>query len=294
MSVIGASHIRKGIDNQDAFMSYQGGAFSNGVKPTVIAVSDGHGGSKYIRSKTGSKLAVKCAVKMAKKMHQSDSYLSSKASKENIEEAVRHVKALFLMEWSKVVDRDYEMYPFSDNELAYLEVNCSGKGYDSVICNHRIAYGCTFLCAFAYEDIVLVLQYGDGDALGLYPEGDVKELIEADPRNIGNETLSLCKIESPLEMQHKILLGEDIPILIMLSTDGIGNSFADKEGLYKIPIDLKDLLVKNGLNLTTIGTILKKELERITEFGSGDDVTIGAILDEVGIIKGSKASPQGS
>ena len=278
VSVIGASHVRKGTDNQDAIALYQGGDFSNGVKPAMVAVSDGHGSAKYIRSKMGSKLATKCAIELAKKMHQSDSYLSSKASKGNIEDAVRHVKTMFMAEWHKAIDKNYATNPFTDGEQSFLEENCSEKDFDSVMSNHRVAYGCTFLCAFAYADLILVLQHGDGDVLGLYADGEVKEIIEPDPRNVGNETMSLCKMGSPLEIQHKIVVGDDLPVMLMLSTDGVSNSFADKIGFYKILLGLKDLLVKSDFSIGSVDSTLQSELERITEDGSGDDVTVGVLF----------------
>ena len=292
-SVIGASHSRRGgIPNQDALRVYRGEVST----PTAVAVSDGHGGSKYIRSDTGSGFAAQAIYDMATTMARNESYFSSGMSIENLNETAEHIKARLLMTWRNEVDLHIETHPLTDKERSFLEENCSKKDCDSVINNHRIAYGCTFLAALAYADVVLVLQYGDGDALGLYPDGDVTELIAADPRNIGNETLSLCTLTNPAEIRHRVLIGSAMPTLITLSTDGVKNSFDDlgseKNGFYKIPVDLKTLLMKNNLDAEAVGAVLENELKRITTNGSGDDVTIGVMFDEEKIRHGLQTNDE--
>ena len=96
--------------------------------------------------------------------------------------------------------------------------------------------------------------------------------------------MSLCTLTNPAEIQHKVLVGNEIPILITLSTDGVKNSFDDlasnvENGFYKIPADLKTLLGRNDFNTAAVEAVLESELKRITTNGSGDDVTLGILFD---------------
>ena len=58
-SVIGASHIRNGLPNQDAIGLWEVAPRRN---PIAIAIADGHGSKKCFRSDTGASLAVREAI----------------------------------------------------------------------------------------------------------------------------------------------------------------------------------------------------------------------------------------
>ena len=277
-SVRGASHIRRDKENQDAFTSIQGTANPDGETPSVVAVSDGHGGNKYFRSAVGSRVAVDCAAKIAR----DSTRLSSGMRKDDLADIVRHMKSRYVLLWQKDVDAHIDETPFSEDELTFLRENCNQKSYDSVLNNPRFAYGCTFLCAIAYDDLVLILQLGDGDILGLYPDNKVRELTEPDSRNIGNETLSLCSLRDVSDIAHKILTGNEIPQLLTLTTDGVKNSYDDQssaiDAFYNIPVVLKNELSKTDGDIDTVKDTIQKWLEKVTTDGAGDDVTIGVLF----------------
>ena len=284
-SVRGASHIRLDKANQDSEYSHQGWVLSDGkIKiPSINAVSDGHGGDKYIRSAIGSDIATKLTGKIVEAYKENP--LSPEMQKDDLADIIRHIKSRYLLSWQEEIDDHVKQNPFDDSELAFLKDNCSEKDCDSVINNPRSAYGCTFMCAICYDDIVLVLQLGDGDVLGLYPDDDVRELFEADPRNVGIETLSLGSLRNVSDITHKILIDEDIPRLITLTTDGVKNSYndqtADIEKFLKIPIVIKNELVKNNLSTDEVKASIEKWLEKVTTDGAGDDVTIGVVFRDI-------------
>ena len=188
------------------------------------------------------------------------------------------------MSWQKHVDDHVVSMPFREDESCFLKENCSPKDYDAVLGNPRLAYGCTFLCAIGYDDLVLILQLGDGDVLGLYSNDEVRELIKSDSRNFGNETLSLCTLREVSDIAHEVLVDDEIPRLLTLTTDGIKNSYDDHttdiEAFYKIPVVLKNELLKNDFDIYEVIISIRKWLEKVTTDGSGDDVTIGALFRE--------------
>jgi len=279
-SVIGASHIRKNKENQDSYLPHPGIGLDGKAVPSIIAVSDGHGGNKYIRSASGSMQAVALATQIARDYNELP--LSSKMRKGELADTIRHIKTRCHLSWQKLVDDHYSKNPFTDAEKGFLKENCTHGDYEAVMSNHKLAYGCTFLCAIAYEDVVLILQLGDGDILGLYPNDDVRELIKSDSRNFGNETMSLCSLKEADAIAHEILMGDEIPGLITLTTDGIRNSYNDQtsdiKAFYNIPIVLKTELQKNNFYESNVKSSIDKWLKKVTENGAGDDVTIGVLF----------------
>jgi len=294
--VKGASHRRKEKeyqdkfcpqkDNQDAFYKLRGKTYMDGDRgkkmPSIIAISDGHGGDKYIRSKNGSVIAVHQAGRIAKQNMNIE--LSAGMRKDELTGAIRHIKTRYLLLWQQTVDNHVKSNPFTDEEKVFLKEHCSQRDYDIVVNNPRIAYGCTFLCAMAYEDLVLIIQLGDGDILGLYANDEVsRELTKSDPRNIGNETLSLCSLRDVNDIAHEILIGNDIPKMITLTTDGVKNSYndltSDIEAFYSIPVVIENELKKRNFNIDAVKAQTEQWLEKITTNGSGDDVTIGVLYD---------------
>lgn len=289
-SVRGASHIREDKENQDNVFSHQGLKTADGKKtPSIVAVSDGHGGDKYIRSAMGSHLAVTLAAKMVAE----DLQLSSKMRKDELFGTIRHIKSRYLLAWQTSVDEHAKQNPFGENDKSFLKEKCKQKDYDAVLSNPRLAYGCTFLCAIGYDDLVLILQLGDGDVLGLDTDGTVRELIKSDFRNFGNETLSLCSFrernnveDKQVIIAHEVLVGNEIPELITLTTDGVKNSFddltSDIEAFYKIPIAIKNALQENNYDAEKVKIDLEEKLlHKAANAGSGDDVTIGVLFKNI-------------
>src|SRR6267143_1036575 len=62
-SARGASHVAKGLPNQDAVAHLLAGESPG---PTMVAVADGHGHRRHFRSATGSHLAVRASVVAAR------------------------------------------------------------------------------------------------------------------------------------------------------------------------------------------------------------------------------------
>ena len=267
LSVIGASHTKKGLPNQDSVNF-------GGVFPSFVAVSDGHGGKKYIRSQVGSYLAT-LAIK---EVVEETAILST--SMPDMEEAIRHIKSRFLLRWQDKVDDDLEEMPFTDEEKAFIEENLTENEINDLAEKPRTAYGTTFLAAIAYDDVVLILQHGDGDIVGLYDEV-AEDLVEPDSRNFAGQTLSLASVFDAAEIYHRVIMGEtNLPCVIALFTDGIKNSYNDTnldeiEKFYKIPLAIKTSLKKREDLVAGLNTLLTQ----VTTYGSGDDVTAAVLYN---------------
>ena len=268
-SVMGASHTKRNLPNQDALNH-------SDELPPFVAVADGHGGKKYIRSHKGSELAVQALETVLKES------LHLHTNLPNLSEHIRHMKNRLLIHWQASIDADMAHEPWSEAEQDFLDTHCSEAERHSLLSNPHLAYGCTFLGAVAYEDLLLIIQHGDGDIVCLYPDSELGvEIMEMDTRNFGGSTLSMGSLKDAADMSHQLLTVTQMPLLIALATDGIKNSYDDKvpdsiNQFYKIPVVIRHALAE-GRATADITADMTALLTRITTNGSGDDVTLGIL-----------------
>lgn len=253
-SVIGSSHIKKGLENQD----------SVSFKENIIAISDGHGSAGYTRSSLGSKFATEIILEI----------YEDSLNENSLEEGVRHLKARFLHLWQKAVELDLLENEITEEEMKLI--SNKKQFFDNFNKNKKVIYGTTFLCAIIYKENLILLSCGDGDVLCIYEE-EVIDLTLHNEKNFANATLSLASLKDSSEISSLIT---DAPSLISLSTDGIKNSYNDTDELaisnfYKIPIVIRKSILEEG-EMKAKDQIIKF-LEKITKEGSGDDVTIAVL-----------------
>ena len=259
-SVIGASHVKRNIENQDSI----------GLGENIIAISDGHGSIGYTRSSQGAKFATNIIKEIYMEapltLHMKD-----------LDIHIRHLKTRFLHLWQKAIEIDLEQYPLTEEE--FRKISAKSTFLTSFNLNNKVIYGCTFLCAIVYGDFILLLNHGDGDVLAC-DESGIFDLTIHNEKNFANATLSLASLKDASEISHKII--DEIPHLLILFTDGVKNSYNDTDSetiaqFYKIPLAIKNSIVEEGKEKAIERTTAL--LEKITKEGSGDDVTIAILFN---------------
>jgi len=147
--------------------------------------------------------------------------------------------------------------------------------------NPFAAYGTTLLAAAMTPESLLLLQLGDGDILTVTGEGVVDRPLPDDPRLAGNATTSLGARDAAGDFRSAAIpLTEAGPALVMLSTDGYGNSFEVDAGFRQVGSDLLAMIRAEGSE--AVQANMEGWLESASARGSGDDVTL-AILCRCGL-----------
>jgi hypothetical protein len=77
---------------------------------------------------------------------------------------------------------------------------------------------------------------------------------------------------------YNVFTGDDMPILAVLSTVGVKNSFDDINHFLTIPLVLRNTLINEGLFKAKMK--LTAFLTKAANEGSGDDVTISTIFQK--------------
>ncbi len=282
-SVRGASHVRSGKPNQDAFACLPR---SGTGPPLIVTVSDGHGSAKSFRSDVGSRLAAdKTAWLIQDLLDGQPDPTNLSAVKRTAEERLPQEVVRW---WRAGVKHHISKSPFTPEELDTLEQEKGVAARLQVEHHPTLAYGATILSVLVTEKFILYLQLGDGDILVVQENGEVVRPIPGDERLFANETMSLCMEDAWREVRMRFqALYETPPPLILLTSDGYGNSFVNDDAFFKVGSDLLEILQSEGLG--PVERNLEDWLREASETGSGDDVTLG-LLCRTDIL-GSKPHP---
>ncbi|HEX8088193.1 MAG TPA: PP2C family serine/threonine-protein phosphatase [Blastocatellia bacterium] len=270
-SVIGASHIRAGLPNQDAVGWLQK---TGAGRSLIVAASDGHGSAKYFRSHVGSRLAVEAAIALGQE------FLNGQPDIKNLSAIKRTAEERLPREmsrrWTEAVEAHIKSSPISAEEMDALEKKDGVAAREAIQEKPSHAYGATILIVLVEESFILYLQLGDGDILLVSDGGDVERPLPKDERLFANETTSLSSQNawSDFRFSFQTLVGPP-PALILLSTDGYANSFISDEAFLKIGKDFLDMIRADGLD--KVNANLETWLSEASAAGSGDDITLAIV-----------------
>ena len=267
-SVRGAGHVRHGQPNQDAWI------VSERLGAAVAAVSDGHGGARHWRSARGAELAVEVAAQV---LHEAAPSLARGSAKDCAEQAARWVPARLVAAWRARVGAELSQDPVRIDELD-LVVEAEGEDARATVsADPVLAYGATLLVALRLPQRLVLFQLGDGDIVMVDPQGQASRPVADDQRLAGNLTTSLCRAGAADDFRCKVIdqSAADCPLL-MLSTDGYANSFADDAGFLQVGTDFRRLIDEHGIE--AVAQQLPAILAHVSENGSGDDVTLAMMV----------------
>lgn len=244
----GSSHDRSGAPNQDAHAVTS--AHGDGTR-WVAVVADGHGGQRYVRSDRGSRLAADLASRIGLELLTARGSTASSAAAE--------LPRRLLPAWRAAVIADVTADPFTAEEQVRA-------GADLGVAP-LIAYGATLIAVFVDRDLTAVAQIGDGDVV-LRAAGSVRRPVPGDDRLVAGETTSLCLPTAEADFRFSTTADAD---LVLVATDGYGNSFADPDWHTTVFSDLGTQLDRDGLE--PVAAALPEWVADSARVG-GDDVSV--------------------
>jgi serine/threonine protein phosphatase PrpC len=288
-SVIGNTHLKKGMPNQDAAIAFR--PDEEGY-PLVLAVADGHGSSNYFRSDRGSRFAVESAKEVLLKFHQ-DTDPKDIYGIDIREMVCRNI----VRKWIDLVHLDIQNNPYNDGEMDLISATKedSSNRLPRVRNDNEVRpYGSTILCSLVSREYILVVQLGDGD-ISIVEEGVPPYLCFPEDGKIGEETFSLCLPNA--EFDFKIMViprsSDRLVRMMLLSTDGYSKSYSSNEGFLQVVSEIYGYASEGGLlsriplfgqmkargQFGKIAENLEGWLEKATRQGSGDDITVALAVN---------------
>ncbi|MGW6460000.1 PP2C family serine/threonine-protein phosphatase [Streptomyces sp. NPDC055078] len=224
----------------------------------VLAVADGHGSAAHPLSHLGARYAVdvfkQCATGFAARVREAGDAGLRKLWADAHDRVPREVVRTW-QDW--VVERhraDPRVPPPTGPELLR-------------------SYGTTLIGAVLTEGLVVAWQLGDGDLMVVNADGSVSQPLTPAQPELGDETESMCSRQAwDLVRVHwaPVSAPGRAPRLIALSTDGLSNSFAARDGFVRFVRDVDQRIGAEGPG--PIGQALPEWLARAGSY-SGDDTT---------------------
>ena len=266
LTVIGASHIKSGTVCQDCSQSCEK------TECRLVVVCDGHGGADYFRSDRGSKLA---AATFTDCMENPDliAALSAAATEKQRKSRIEQLIKSIIARWNSLVEQDMRQHPFDEDELSGV----SEKARRRYEAGERLqaAYGTTLIGAVLAEDFWLGLQIGDGKCVAVSENGEFTQPIPWDEECFLNVTTSLCDENAAKEF--RFCFSRTLPAAVFIGSDGIDDCFAGDERLY----DFYRVTLKSFAQTDEETAIaqLKEYLPTLSEKGSGDDMSVGILVN---------------
>jgi serine/threonine protein phosphatase PrpC len=281
--VRGSSHQRSGLPNQDAVQCIVTPAAQGTV--AVAVVSDGHGSPRHFRSQIGSSLAVSTVAATLQGFLRDS--VAPNGQVPFVPEQVHELERKIVSGWLAAVQSDLENNPFTEAELTALEKQEGAEGRAAVMSSPELAYGATLLAAAATDRVLLYLQLGDGEILSVTAQGTTTRPLPPDDRLIANQTTSLCQPEAWRDFRSAWVTNGALPSLVLLSTDGYANSFRSDDDFLKIGQDYLEIIREQGIS--SLAEELPAILTEATQQGSGDDITLAILQDDLSAAGPTKA-----
>jgi hypothetical protein len=244
----------------------------------VAVVSDGQGSPRHFRSQIGSSLAVSTVAGTLQGFLRES--VASNAQVPFVPEQVHELERKIVSGWLAAVHSDLEHNPFTKAELATLEKKEGMEGRVAVESSPELAYGATLLAAGATDKVLLYLQLGEGEIMSVSATGTTTRPLPPDDRLIANQTTSLCQPEAWRDFRSSWVTDAALPSLVLLSTDGYANSFRSDEDFLKIGQDYLEIIRQQGI--ASLAEELPAILTEATQQGSGDDITLAILQDDLG------------
>ncbi len=266
---IGASHLKSGRPCQDYSYSISGSKFA------VAIVSDGHGGDKYIRSETGSKIATEICRDSIRLIFgkRIDIKGAMAKFKPNPDATIMQLASYIIFKWREAVTYHFLNQPFTTKEIEHLsdKDKAALEKDDGWIS----AYGTTLIAVVRTSLFWFGLQIGDGKCVVVTEDDAYLQPIPWDDKCFLNATTSLCD-EKALERFRFYFSAENLPKAIFLATDGLDDTFGTDESLHGFYKTLQQLFMEKDFE--TAKEELQGYLPKLSAKGSQDDISIAAIL----------------
>src|SRR6516162_7925144 len=169
--------------------------------------------------------------------------------------------------WRDAVLADVAAEPFTGQEDAVR------RGDDVTI-----PYGATLLLAVGLGERLLLAQIGDGDILGIGPDGTAVLPVPGDPLLDGRHTTSLCSPRAAGSFRVAAAGLAGTPLLgVLLATDGYGNAQVARAWEAAVSADLAGLISAHPASW--LASKLPEWAARCASLdGSGDDTTLALML----------------
>lgn len=270
-SVTGQYHVQKNMSCEDYGLAYTG----KDGECVIFAVADGLGDLRCVRSGIGSRLACEaardCLAEFAERMLQEGrDYTCEQIEARISDELIKPVcKA-----WRERVGAHFKSVEMTAAEKAASGTTAPGDDFRA-----EKLYNTTLIAGLLLKERYLILlQQGDGHCVVLDENGEPSFPIPWDEDCIWNITTVMGGHDVEERMRFALLDLRSTKIsACFLATDGLEDSFTS---LDELSLELDAFAIEAAsVPMAEYLPWLDEKLSWYARYGSGDDITVAAILD---------------
>lgn len=252
--------------------------FYDDEKMHICVVADGHGSDNYPRTEFGSKFAVDAAIMNVIEFVNTAEKSQVINDAENNFERMNQLAKSILRSWYESVEEDYNKKPFTEKELEKVSDKYKNRYLSENIEERKVekAYGCTLIIYVITDDYSFGMQIGDGKCVLIDENGQFLEPIPWDDDCQLNVTTSICDDDAIDEFRFYI--SDKMPTAVFIGSDGIDDSYANEEELYALYRSILKIFIEHGDEVGK--SEIREYLPVLTKRGSGDDVSMGLIINQ--------------
>jgi hypothetical protein len=276
-SCIGVKHIAEKNICQDYSAHY----VDDGV--IIAAVADGHGGAPHFRSDRGSRFAVETAIKYIQKFVNEQDSFNTPPQTENFDKELSLLEKRIVNDWRGKVDADLKNDTIEDDIFRLLGITTpvfkSSKDRERFFYEMSIGvYGTTLIAAALTEKYWFIVQVGDGKCAVISRDNYIVQPVPPDDQCFMGFTSSLS--DRKASRLFRYYHSTELPAAIFLGTDGINNSFPPDNNEKHLAKFYQSVFVNFMAEGFEKGCDqLQGILPKVTQKGSGDDVSVAGIVD---------------
>ena len=164
------------------------------------------------------------------------------------------------------------------DKISYINRGLEDNVVSRIQSNPRSIYGATLLVAAQYKNHIIILKLGDGDVSIVDSEDKIIFPIKDKEYEMSNITNSICQ-KNAIDYFDSLYLKKAVKI-IMLSTDGVPNSFKNKSDIGELAQNMYENLVEEAKDFKADIKPYIREFSA-NENSNGDDCTIAMIANEI-------------
>lgn len=268
---IGFNHVKSNKVCEDASDYYADD------KVCICVVADGHGSDNYPRTDRGANFAVNssihCILDFVDLVNSEDVLTDEKHDYDVLTQLAKSI----LKDWYDSVEKDYSAHPFTLEELKNVSDKYKKKylSEDPNIRRVEKAYGCTLIAYVVTNQYSFGLQIGDGRCVLIQEDGTCTEPIPWDDNCQLNITTSIC--DSDAIDEFRFYVSDEFPMAVFCGSDGIDDSYSNSSEMYELYRSMLKIFADYGVEIGE--KEIKEYLPTLTKKGSGDDVSVGLIVD---------------
>lgn len=243
----------------------------------ICVVADGHGSDNYPRTDRGAEFAVNSAIKCVKEFIKAANPKEVLIDKKIKYPLLIQLAKSILRNWHQLVEDDYNNENFSTQEL----INVSDKYKERYLSDNpdrrkiEKAYGCTLIVFAVTSQYSFGLQIGDGKCIYINRKGEFLEPIPEDDNCQLNVTTSIC--DSDAIDEFRFYVTDEIPVAVFCGSDGVEDSYSSLKELQALYRSVLSVFI--DYDIETGKKELKEYLPVLSRKGSGDDISIAAIIN---------------